>query len=181
LGSVSTRFITLLRAQKRQANRDNRTLLTKELASLYDQLGLGIFRDEIDRFPVDIIKEEISKAAALLEDQELMSEIQQISENKEDSIDPNNDAEYFLGELVGLNTSQRAEFNRLHQKPRTLSLKQLIVEGQLLHRLFRHYSCSRLREKCREFIGCNDFENAVLFFEMSERYYAKRRPFIYLP
>ena len=72
MGSVSTRFITLLRTQKRQANRDNRTLLTKELGSLYDQLDLNIPRSEIDRFSIDAIKDEISKATALLDDQELI-------------------------------------------------------------------------------------------------------------
>ena len=51
---------------------DNRTLLTKELVGLYDQLDLNIPRSEIDRFSVDAIKGEISKATALLDDQELI-------------------------------------------------------------------------------------------------------------
>ena len=123
MGSVSTRFIMLLRAQKRQVNLDNRTLLTEELGCLYDQLDLSIPRSEIDRFPVGAIKDEISKATALLDDQELMTEIQQILANEEDNADPNNDAEYFLEEVLGLTGSQRAEFDRLHQKPRNLTLK----------------------------------------------------------
>ena len=177
MGSVSTRFIMLLRAQKRQANRDNRTLLTKELVGLYDQLDLNIPRSEIDRFSVDAIRDEISKATAFLKDQELMTEIQQILANEEESAGPNNDAKYFLEEVLGLTGSQRAEFDRLHQKPRNLTLKQLIADGQSVDRLFRHYSCNRLRERCRESIEHDELESAVLFFEMSERCHAKcRRP-----
>ena len=51
---------------------DNRTLLTEKLVGLYDQLDLNIPRNEIDRFSVDVIKDEISKATALLDYQELI-------------------------------------------------------------------------------------------------------------